>query len=245
MKTIALALLATWGWLVAGEVVLAQSALQKLEESIRQPKAASGTAPAKPPESPSSPKPAAAQPPAEAQEPGYLGVLADDKDDRGHGVRLLKVTPGGPADLAGLKPQDLITRLGGVPIRQLAELTTILQQMSPGATLSFEVLRGDRKQELLVIFGRRPPAQRTAPAKGQRAEVPPLSAAGPPPVAPTLEVPPVEGPVIPGASPPAPPQPANAPAASAAHEEIDRLLHRIEQLERRVDQLERALSEKK
>ena len=97
MKTIAVTLLTALCWLVAREAVWGQSALQRLEEMIRQPKAASGTAPAKPPESPAPPKAAATQP-APSPEPGYLGVLADDKDDRGRGVRVLKVTPGGPAD---------------------------------------------------------------------------------------------------------------------------------------------------
>jgi membrane-associated protease RseP (regulator of RpoE activity) len=243
MKTIAVTLLTALCWLVAREAVWGQSALQRLEEMIRQPKAASGTAPAKPPESPAPPKAAATQP-APSPEPGYLGVLADDKDDRGRGVRVLKVTPGGPADQAGLKPQDLITRLGGVPIRQMSELTAILQQMSAGATLSFEVLRGDRKQELSVVFGRRPPDQRRLPPKEQRAEAPPLSAAGPPPAAPALEVPPVEGPVIPGAVPGVAAPAANPPAA-VARDEIDRLLRRIEQLEKRVEQLERGSPEKK
>jgi hypothetical protein len=261
MKTTAFALLTAWCWLVAAEIVWAQSALQRLEEMIRQPKAASPAATAKPPESPSPPKAAATQPPHEPQEPGYLGILADDKDDRGRGVRVLKVVPGGPADQAGLKPQDLITRLGGVPVRQLTELTAIVQQMSPGSTLSFEVLRGDRKQELSVIFGRRPPEQRSVPPKSPPAEAPPLSAAGPTPTAPALEIPPMEGPVIPGASPAAPAQGANVPAATVARAEpsgvpaadrpadtraeIDRLLRRIEELEKRVDQLERARSEKK
>ena len=241
MKTITLAWLAACCWLFAGEMVWAQSSLQRLEEMIRQPKAAAGATPA---ESPLPPRPAASPRPAEPQEPGYLGVLADDKDDRGRGVRVLKVVPGGPAEKAGLKPQDLITRVGGVPIRQMTELAAILQQMAPGATLSFEVLRGDGKQDLSVVFGRRPPEQRPSPPKEPRAETPPLSAAGPPPSAPALEIPPAEGPAIPGA----PPLAAGAPPADHpvdAHAEIERLLHRIEQLEKRVDELERATSEKK
>ena len=98
---------------------------------------------------------------------------------------------------AGFKPQDLITRVGGVPIRQMTELTAILQQMTPGATLAFVVLRGDRQQELSVVFGRRPPEQRTR-RRRSHSEAPPLSAAGPPPAAPSLEIPPLEGPAIPG-----------------------------------------------
>ena len=242
MKTIALAFLTACCGLMAGETSWAQSNLQRLEEMIRQPKAAATAAPAKAPESPGSPKPAATQLPDGPQEPGYLGLTADDKDDRGRGVRILIVVPGGPADKAGLKPQDLITRVGGVPIRQLTELAAISQQMSPGATLSFEVLRGDRQQELPVVFGRRPPEPRRAPPKEARAEAPPVSAAGPPPAAPSLEIPPLEGPAIPGA-PPAPA--ANSPAGADARAEIDRLLRRIEQLEKRVDQLERAMPEKK
>jgi hypothetical protein len=138
--------------------------------------------------------------------------------------------PDGPADKAGFKPQDLITRVGGVPIRQMTELAAILQQMTPGATLSFEVLRGDGKQDLSVVFGRRPPEPRPSP-----------------PPAPGLEAPPTEGPAIPGA-PAGPPSAGGTPTADHpvdAHAEIDRLLHRIEQLEKRVDELERAASEKK
>ena len=46
MKMIAIALLTACGWLVAGEMVWAEPSLQRLEEMIRQSKAAPGAAPA-------------------------------------------------------------------------------------------------------------------------------------------------------------------------------------------------------
>ena len=161
MKTIAFALLTACCWLVAGEMVRAQSALQRLEEMIRQPKADSAAAPTKPPESPAPPKAAATQPPHEPQEPGYLGVLADDKDDRGRGVRVLKVVPGGPADQAGLKPQDLITRLGGVPVRQM---TRADRHRAANVARREALLRGPpRRPQTRAVGALRSPSAGTAP----------------------------------------------------------------------------------
>lgn len=137
----------------------AQSALEQLEQKIRrqmgtaQPappvdgRAPAGVAPSRPPGFPARPA---------DDEAGYLGVVADDRQEEGRGVRILEVAPGSPAERAGLRPNDLITGLGGVKIRQLSEMASIVQHVPPDGVLEFEILRGDGAKTIKVAFGRRP-----------------------------------------------------------------------------------------
>jgi S1-C subfamily serine protease len=196
--------------LVAVAPAQAQPALEALEQKVRQD-VLSGSA-AQPGSKPTGAAPAAQGPAAEAaREPGYAGLIADDRDDRGRGVRIVKVTPGGPAEQAGLRPQDLITELGGVRVRQLSEMAMIMAQVPPGGKLEFLIQRGDQPQRLEVTFGR-PPARPTTAAK---------------PVEPPAQQPPA-------AQPPAADQ-------SDLQSRIEALERRIEQLEQRIQALERAL----
>jgi S1-C subfamily serine protease len=148
----------------AATVAPAQTALKELEERIRQQlnRPQPDRAPALPFSDPSGPvQPPAAKPSSES---GYLGVIADDRDDGGPGVRILEVTPGGPAERAGLRPGDLITGLGGVKIQQLSEMATIVQHVPADGVLEFEILREDQPRTIRVAFGRRRPPQAGRPA---------------------------------------------------------------------------------
>jgi hypothetical protein len=137
--------------------VFAQSALDRLERQIRQrnPQSTNDNSEA----DRTSP---AASPTMNAtignlnREPAYLGLVADDQNDRGRGVRVLSVHPGSPADKAGIHVQDLITSMTGIRIRQMSDLSDILETFSPGQTTSLEVLRDDKRQTLKLVFGRRP-----------------------------------------------------------------------------------------
>ncbi|NLX94772.1 MAG: PDZ domain-containing protein [Rhodopirellula sp.] len=130
-----------------------QSALEELEQKIRrqmgtaQPAAPANVVPSRPPGFPARPA---------DDEAGYLGVVADDRQEEGRGVRILEVAPGSPAERAGLRPNDLITGLGGVKIRQLSEMASIVQHVPPDGVLEFEILRGDGAKTIKVAFGRRP-----------------------------------------------------------------------------------------
>jgi C-terminal processing protease CtpA/Prc len=84
--------------------------------------------------------------PAVSTERGYLGAVVDDRDDRGRGVRIVRTIPGGPAEKAGLSKGDLITGVGGLRVRQIAEFAGALEQVVPGNSLTFEVLRGVQRQ---------------------------------------------------------------------------------------------------
>ena len=93
-----------WG---GGLAALGQPTLERLEKSIRE-RTDDAAEPV-----------AGAKPPAEAGRPaGYLGLTADDANDRGRGVRVLAVRAGGPAAAAGLKANDLITAIAGVRVRR-------------------------------------------------------------------------------------------------------------------------------
>jgi hypothetical protein len=168
----------------------------------------------------------------------YLGAFADD--DAGRGVRVLSVRGGGPADRAGLQPQDLIVAAAGRKIHFLSELTAILNSLAPGDRLVLEYDRGNRALRAEVILGASP--ARTAgalppsgPGAGRTESIPPPPGEVAPP--PSLQPPPSpEGPAF-GA--PSLPKIPTDPSQSR----IEELQRRVDQLERRVQELERALAE--
>lgn len=219
-----------WPNPVAPHTATAQEILQRLEQRVREQLRAADAAP-----------PARGfGPPGAAEATGhpagapaaYLGVLADDREDRGRGVRVLDVRAGGPAGLGGLQKGDLIVGVGDVPVRQMAELAAILEACSPGDALEFVVER-DRLQRRLRVTLTAAPAGESAQAGGAAASPPPPSA--------------VPGPALPGGAfagrdadtrPPVAP-----PAVDASDSRIERLENRLGLLEQRIGALEQALLE--
>ncbi|HEV7891863.1 MAG TPA: PDZ domain-containing protein [Pyrinomonadaceae bacterium] len=59
----------------------------------------------------------------------------------GNGVFLTKVAPGAPAALAGLKPGDLISRIGARDVRTVEDLSLTLKEAGVGSSLDFTVWR--------------------------------------------------------------------------------------------------------
>jgi len=66
------------------------------------------------------------------------------------GVVISDVTPGGPADAAGLKIQDIVLAVDGRPILGLPGLTAALYLHPPDEVVELEVLRGTKKLALSV-----------------------------------------------------------------------------------------------
>jgi hypothetical protein len=178
----------------------------------------------------------------------YLGAFADD--DAGHGVRVLSVHAGGPADQAGVHPQDLVVAAAGRKIRLLSELSTILNHLNPGDRLPLELLRGNQPLHVVALLAAVPgaaPAGQTAPpplpmplpgsgAARTESIIPPPPGDVVPPSVPTIPTVP-EGPTLVLPGPPAVP-PNNSQA------QIDELRRRVEELEQKVQALERALAER-
>jgi predicted metalloprotease with PDZ domain len=140
--------------LSAASIGWSQTVLQKIEQQIRQ-----RNDPNAPTEAP------AAEDSAEKPESGYVGFRADDRQDRGRGVRVLDVTPESPADKAGFQAQDLITSIAGVRTRQLSEMADILQLYQPGETIEFDIIRENQPQKLRMTFGVRPKGNPAANAE--------------------------------------------------------------------------------
>jgi hypothetical protein len=73
----------------------------------------------------------------------YLGTIPDMSDNPG-GVRLLGVRAGSPAEKAGLRGDDIITRIGTMEVGDLQAMTQALRSHQPGDTVNIVVRRGDR-----------------------------------------------------------------------------------------------------
>ena len=70
------------------------------------------------------------------------------------GALVLSVTPGGPADRAGLQPLDVILSMDGKPVEGFDGLRRRLAAVSAGELVVLEVRRGDRVLQLPVVAGR-------------------------------------------------------------------------------------------
>lgn len=93
------------------------------------------------------------------------------RDDPELGVEVRYVYPKGPADAAGIKEGDRVTKIGNetgpmVPFSGREGLSNILASVAPGLKVRVEVLRKSKKTETLTVtLGERP-------AKGVDEEVP-------------------------------------------------------------------------
>ncbi len=72
------------------------------------------------------------------------------------GNSMSAVTAGSPADLAGIKTGDIITKVEGQAIDPLHRLEDVLMQYTPGRTVSIEVYRAGGYLTLEVTLGTRP-----------------------------------------------------------------------------------------
>ncbi|MGN6687568.1 MAG: S1C family serine protease [Actinomycetales bacterium] len=74
------------------------------------------------------------------------------------GALVVQVSSGSPADAAGIKAGDVITKLGDMKITSVTDLLGALRKVEPGATVPMTVLRGTSTKTLQVTLGNRPPA---------------------------------------------------------------------------------------
>ena len=76
------------------------------------------------------------------------------------GVIITGVLQDGPAAQGGLRPGDVITKVGDKNIGNVSELLSTVAALKPGVETKFAVLRGDTTTEITIVPGKRP-----APAK--------------------------------------------------------------------------------
>jgi len=113
-------------------------------------------------------------------EHAYLGIEGADLNseiadalnlDVDEGALVQKVTPGGPADAAGLEGGDatvsengqkvraggdVIVAADGQPITGMDDLISVINSKQPGDTITLEVIRDGAKQQIDVKLGDRP-----------------------------------------------------------------------------------------
>jgi len=79
-----------------------------------------------------------------------LGVPVHD------GAVVTEVAEGGPAQKAGLKPDDVIGAVDGQPAVSASALTRSVAFKPPGTTVTLTIDRGGKKEEIKVVLGTRP-----------------------------------------------------------------------------------------
>ncbi|HEY7024758.1 MAG TPA: trypsin-like peptidase domain-containing protein [Candidatus Limnocylindrales bacterium] len=70
-----------------------------------------------------------------------------------HGLVVLEVQSGTPADQAGMKPGDVILSVDGQQMNQVEDLIAVLHQHSPGDTVPIVIERDNQQQTLNVTLG--------------------------------------------------------------------------------------------
>jgi len=103
-----------------------------------------------------------AQPPvvgAAVEEPGYLGIIADDRETLGRGIRLIDVLASGPAAKAGLQAGDTITSIDGVQVKSLDDMAKVMVGRVVGEEVSFVATRGIEAVRVDVVLTKRPPPE--------------------------------------------------------------------------------------
>jgi len=76
----------------------------------------------------------------------YLGVRYETTED---GARIVHVEPGGPAELAGLRQQDVILAVNGAPVGEgHPDLAARILEHKPGEKVELRIRRDDKELKL-------------------------------------------------------------------------------------------------
>ena len=118
---------------------------------------------------------------------GYLALLPQDLDDSLAAALKLKskegtlvgdVTPGGPADKAGIERGDVITEFDGHKVKNSIDLRNQVAQTAPGTKVKVTLVRDGKEKEVRVTLGERPRGRGGQPEQQQQPEVPTSSKLG-------------------------------------------------------------------
>ncbi|MEJ2261924.1 MAG: trypsin-like peptidase domain-containing protein [Anaerolineales bacterium] len=81
------------------------------------------------------------------------GIAAQLGVQETHGVVIINVASGSPADTAGLRPKDVITAVDGKALKTESALAEIEHSHKPGDKLSLTVIRGSQTLHIEVTLG--------------------------------------------------------------------------------------------
>jgi putative serine protease PepD len=94
----------------------------------------------------------------------YLGVSTSDATGAVHGAAIGQITPGGPAERAGLRAPsalsgsggDIITAINGQAVPDSDTLSAIIGKLKPGDHATVTYVRGGKRQTTSVTLAERP-----------------------------------------------------------------------------------------
>jgi serine protease Do len=90
----------------------------------------------------------------------YLGIAGGPRPlpprlarklGRAAGVEVVQVVEGGPADRAGMRPEDLIVEVDGTPVERMDELQRVVVSDLIGRAVRAKVIREGRERELELV----------------------------------------------------------------------------------------------
>jgi serine protease Do len=93
---------------------------------------------------------------------GWLGVQIQPiteelaktyKLKEARGAAISQLTPGAPAEKAGLKAEDVIVAADGRPIRDNGDLSRYIASKAPGATVKLDLVRDGAEKQIAVTLG--------------------------------------------------------------------------------------------
>lgn len=93
---------------------------------------------------------------------GVVGQSLDAEAARGEnlsvdkGALITDVQSGGPAEKAGLKKGDVITKIDGQDINTMEDVSSVLSNRTPGDKVKVTYVRGSDTQEVEIELGKRP-----------------------------------------------------------------------------------------
>jgi S1-C subfamily serine protease len=86
----------------------------------------------------------------------WLGVQTSGDPTSPNGAQVQSVTPGGPADKAGLQQNDVIKGIDAQPVHDPTELSSAIDAKKPGEKITIQIERGGLTQQLDATLGTRP-----------------------------------------------------------------------------------------
>lgn len=87
---------------------------------------------------------------------GWIGISVVDLDESrsaGKGVRVIRLIPGGPADLAGIGIGDTLVQAKGCPIQNARQLAKVVQKSEPNSRIVLSLRKGKILIPKQVIIG--------------------------------------------------------------------------------------------
>jgi serine protease Do len=106
---------------------------------------------------------------------GYLGVSFQPLDDnlagalgvdKNSGELIRSVTPGGPADRAGIQQGDVITKINGRQVSEDERMAYLVANLPAGTRVPIELVRGGQRRMVTVVVGERPTEEELAKLTG-------------------------------------------------------------------------------